>query len=86
MGECQPRNLDDERSKPIHDGTSWSKVVERDEGVHLELGAREQTLHHDKAGSLEDDTSDLVEETSHVELNLSVRCNDDSNDDEGDIA
>lgn len=34
-------------------------VVERDQWVHLELGRRENTLHHDESDRLEDNASHL---------------------------
>lgn len=39
--ECHARNLDEEGDQSVHNGAGWRKVVERYQGVHLELGGRE---------------------------------------------
>lgn len=85
---CQSHlwHLNEERSETVHDGASWGEVVERDQRVHLELSAAQQTLHHDETSSLENNSSNLVEETGHVELDLAVRGNDHTDNDEGDIS
>jgi hypothetical protein len=80
------RNLDDERDDSVHDGASWSEIVERDEWVHLELGAGEETLNHDETSSLKDDASKLEEETNEDKVDLTVGGNHHTNDDEGDVS
>ena len=75
-------NLDKQSDNSVHDGASGSKVVERDQRVHLELGRREKALHHGQANGLENDTGDLEEESEHDELDLAERGNDDTNNDE----
>lgn len=86
LGKRQLGHLNNECHQAVHDCAHGCKVVEGYEGIHLELGAGEETLDHDEARGLEDDTSDLEEEASHVELNLAVGCNDHTNDNEGNIA
>jgi hypothetical protein len=78
--------LSEEQHKAVHASASWGVVVERDEGVHLELGGAQQALHHDQTDSLEGNAAGLEQETSHDELDLSHGGNDHTNDDEGNIA
>lgn len=76
------RKLSEDQNAAVDDGARGGVVVERDEGVHLEVGAAEQTLNHDQADSLESDTGALEQETDHDELDLTHRGNDDTNDNE----
>lgn len=50
----------EESSDTVHDETRGSKVVERHERVHLELGRAEKSLDHDETDRLEDSSKDLV--------------------------
>lgn len=70
--------FDDERSDTVHQGTCRSKVVERNERVHLELGRREQTFNHGESDGFEEDSEKLDEESDENELNLTERGNDDT--------
>jgi hypothetical protein len=79
-------HLNEQADDSVHDSASGSKVVERHKRVHLELGGREELLHHDQTGGLECNTGKLEEETGHDELDLAVGGNDHTKDDEGDIA
>lgn len=79
-------DFSDQSDDSVHDGASGSKVVERDQGVHLELGRRKKALDHGQANGLENDTSTLEEETEHDELDLSERGDDDTNNDERDVS
>lgn len=69
----------------VHDSTNGGEVVQRDHGVHLEIGGAEQTLHHDQTGGLENDTTNLEQETDHVELDLTEGGNDHTNHNDGDV-
>jgi hypothetical protein len=80
------RDFNKQADNSVHDGAGRRKVVERDERVHLELGRREELLHHDQAGGLESDSGELEEETNHDELDLAVGSDDYTEDDEGDVA
>jgi hypothetical protein len=52
-------SLSEEGNNAVGDGAGRGVVVQRDQGVHLELGGAEQTLDHDKTEGLEDDTGNL---------------------------
>lgn len=86
IGPAHVGHLNEQAHDSVHDSASGRKVVERDERVHLELGGREELLHHDQTGSLECNTGKLEEETGHDKLDLAVRGNDHTEDDEGDVA
>lgn len=86
IGQGHLWNFDKESGDSVHDGASRSKVVERDERVHLELGRGQQALDHGKTDGLEHDSSNLEEETSENELDLSKGRDDNTNDDQGDIS
>jgi hypothetical protein len=86
IGPAHVGHLNEQADDSVHDSASGCKVVERDERVHLELGGREELLHHDQAGGLECNTGKLEEETGHDKLDLAVGGNDHTKDDEGDVA
>lgn len=86
IGPAHVGHLDEQAHDSVHDSASGRKVVERHKRVHLELGGREKLLHHDQAGGLECNTGKLEEETGHDELDLAVRGNNHTEDDEGDVA
>ena len=69
--------------KEVHDGADGSKVVERNQGIHLELGRAEQSLYHDQSDGLEHDSTTLEDESNHDKFDLAKGCEDDANDDEG---
>lgn len=69
----------------VHDGTDGSKVEERDEGVHLVLGAAEQALHHEQTGRLEDDAAGLEEDADEDEVYLAKGGNNNTDHDDGDV-
>lgn len=52
-------SLSEKGDDTVSDGAGRGVVVERDQGVHLELSGTEQTLDHDKTKSLEDNTGNL---------------------------
>lgn len=79
------RDLQEKSNGAIHDSANRRKVVQGDHGVHLELSGAEQALHHDQTGGLEDNTTQLEQETDHDELNLTKRSNDDTNDDDRNV-
>ena len=70
----------------VHKSASRSVVVEGNEGVHLEFGGAEKSLDHNQSDSLKDDTTTLVQESSQDELDFTKRGDNDTNDDEGDVA
>lgn len=79
-------DLEEEGNDTVHNGAGGCKVVQRDEGIHLELGRAEQTLNHGQTNGLEAQTEDLVDEADHDEFDLTNGCNHDTDDDERDIA
>lgn len=79
-------NIGEESNDAVGDGTGGSVVVQGDERVHLELSGAEQALDHDEAQSLEHDTTTLNQETKHVELDLTEGSNDDTEDDDSNVA
>ena len=85
MAHGQVGNLEEQSSSTVHDGADRSKVVQRDQGVHLVLGGAEQTLDHDQASGLEDDATDLEDETNEDELDLTERSNNNTEHDDADI-
>lgn len=86
IGPAHVGHLNEQADDSVHDGASGRKVVERDKRVHLELGGREELLHHDQTGGLECNTGKLEEETGHDKLDLAVGGDDHTEDDEGDVA
>lgn len=80
MGEFQEQSND-----TVHDGTDGGEVVQRNHGVHLKVGGAKQTLYHDQTGGLENDTTELEQETDHVELDLTEGGNDHTDHDDGDV-
>lgn len=86
IGHGQAGEFAEQTDNTVHDGAGRGVVVQRNKRVHLELGGAEQTLDHDEAHGLENDTAGLVEETDHVELDFTERGNDDTDDDERDVA
>ena len=79
------RNLPEKGNNAVEEGTDWSIVIQRDQGVHLVLSSIQQGLHQVDSDSLEKDTSKLVQETNQDEIDLTERCNDDTQNDEGDV-
>ena len=79
-------DLGNKSNNTVHRSASRSEVVKRDQGVHLEFGRAQKTLDHGQSDGLKRDSTNLVEETQQVEFDLSERGNDDTNDDERDVA
>lgn len=69
----------------VHDSADGSKVVQRDEGVHLELSRAQQTLDHNQADGFKDDTTDLEHETNEDKLDFTKGRNDNADDNGGDV-
>jgi hypothetical protein len=69
----------------VHGGAHRSEVVNRDQGVHLELGRAQKALDHGKTESLAGDTDKLVNDTNPDKLDLADRGNDNTNDNGGNI-
>lgn len=82
----QSWQLGDHKDAGVDDGAGRGVVVERNEGVHLEVRTAEQTLDHDQANGLENNASDLEEETNHDKFDLAQRSDNDTDDDEGNVA
>jgi len=74
------------RHNTVHDGASWSKVVERNQRVHLELCRAEQALYHGKTDSFEENAEKLEDDSNEDELELTSGRNDDTDDNERDVA
>lgn len=85
MSHGQVRNLDEEGGETVHDGADGRKVVQRHQGVHLVFRGAEQTLDHDETGGLEDDTTDLEDETDKDKADLTERGDHDTEDDDTDV-
>lgn len=79
------RHFEEESSDTVHDSANRSKVVQRDKRVHLELSRAQQALNHDQADSLEDDTTNLEQETQEDELDFTKGGNDDTDDNSRDV-
>lgn len=79
------RNLPDQGNNSVHDSADRSEVVDRDKRVHLEVSGAEQTLDHGKTESLEDDTSNLVQDSDQHEVNLANGGNDDTDNNGRDV-
>ena len=79
-------NLAKQADNAVHKSASRSVVVEGNEGVHLEFGGAEKSLDHNQSDSLKDDATTLVQESSQDELDFTKRGDNDTNDDEGDVA
>ena len=53
------REFSEEHDDTVGNRASRGKVVDGHQGVHLEFGRAEETLYHDQAQGLEDDTTNL---------------------------
>lgn len=53
------REFSEEHDDAVGNRASRGKVVDGNQGVHFEFGRAEETLDHDQAQRLEDDTTDL---------------------------
>lgn len=53
------REFSEEHDHTVGNRAGRGKVVDGNQGVHLEFGRAEETLDHDQAQSLEDDTTNL---------------------------
>lgn len=78
-------NLEEQSGDTVHHSANRSKVVQRDDGVHLVLGRAEKALHHDQSGGLKDDTTNLEQESNKYELDLTDRSNDDTENDDAHV-
>lgn len=78
--------ISEQSDNTVGNGTGRGVVVEGNQRVHLELGRAQKALDHDQTQSLEDDTEDLDDETKTIELDFTEGGNDDTNDNDGDVA
>lgn len=78
-------DFEEKSGNTVHDSTDRSKVVERDKRVHLEFSRAQQALNHDQANSLENDTTNLEQETNEDKLDLTKGSNDNTDDDSRDV-
>ena len=88
IGDALKRHLGHLHEEPngkIHAGTGRSKVVERDERIHLELAAAKQTLDHGETSSFTEDACHLEDEAHQDELDLADGCDHDAQDDDGNV-
>ena len=76
-----PRHLNEQSHGTIHQSADWSKVVERDQRVHLVLGTAQQILHHNELDGFKEDSSQLVKEADEDELDLAEGSDHDTDDD-----
>lgn len=79
-------HLDNQSDNAVHNGARRGKVVQRDQWVHLELGGREKALNHVQTDGLESDTTELEEHTSDDKFDFTSRSNNDTDNNDGDIA
>ena len=86
IGHSHTRNIGEKRDNTVGDGAGRGVIVQRDEGIHLELRRAEETLDHDQTQSLEYDTTHLNNEAKHVELDLTKGSNDHTNNNDGNIS
>jgi len=75
----------DECNEKVDDSADRGEVVDRHQGIHLELGRAKKSLDHGESESLKDDTPNLVDEADPYELDLAKRSNDDTNDNDRDV-
>lgn len=75
----------DEGNTSVHQSTDRGEVVHRHKGVHLEVGRAEKSLNHGKTEGLENDTSNLVQNTDENEMNLAEGGDDDTDDNGRDV-
>lgn len=78
-------NLPDQSNHTVHHGADGSEVVQRHQGVHLEVSRAQQSLDHGESESLKDDTGNLVGDTNNDEVDFAHRRNDDTDNDGRDI-
>lgn len=81
----QTWDLDHQRHAKIHDGADGSKVVQRDQRIHLVLGRAQQSLHHDQSNGLENNAATLEDETDENELDFPKGSDYDTEHDKGDV-
>ena len=79
------RDLPEKSNDAVHEGADGSEVVERNQGIHLELGGAQETLDHGKTEGFEGNTSDLEDDTQPDELELAVRSDNDTDNDNGHV-
>jgi hypothetical protein len=75
------RNFKYERDHKVHDCADWRIVVQRYEWVHFHVG--KNLLDEYESRSFEAGGGHLAQEPGKDELDLSKRCNDDTENDEG---
>ena len=59
LGHGASGNLPDQSDNTVHDSADGSKVVQRDQRVHLEVSRAQKSLDHGKSERLKDDTTYL---------------------------
>ena len=69
----------------VHGRARRSKIVQRDEGIHLELATAQESLYHSQSSRLAQDADNLHDEADHHELDLAVGGNDDAQHDHRDV-
>lgn len=85
LGHGNLGDLPEQGDNTVHDGANGSKVVEGDEGVHLEVGGAEQALNHGKTKGLKHDTSHLEKEADKDKVDFTKGGNNDTDDNGGDV-
>lgn len=85
LGHGALGDLPDQGNSTVHDHADGGEVVQRDQGVHLEVSRAQQALDHGESESLEDDTTNLVQNTNGHEVDFAKGRNDDTNDNGRDV-
>lgn len=85
FGHRAPGDLPNKSNHTVHDSADGSKIIQRDERVHLVVSRAQQALDHGKSQSLKNDTAHLEKHTNSDEVNLAHGSNDDTDNNSGDI-
>ena len=80
LGHGAVGDLPDESNNTVHDSADGSKVVQRDQGVHLVVGRAQQALDHGESESLENDTAHLEQHSNGHKVDFAHGRNDDTDD------
>jgi hypothetical protein len=79
------REFPEQSDNAVHGRADRGEVVEGDQRVHLVLSRAQKGLDKVETDGLEENTTDLVEETDPDELDLAERGNHDTDDDRGHV-
>lgn len=79
-------SLNKQGEQGVGDGACRGIVVQRHQGVHLEVAGAEEALDHDQPQRLGHDAADLEDEAPKLELDFAKGGNHHAKDDDGDVA